>query len=212
VQSQTQNMHNLFVITHVGMIASVLDINVQPEQMETLRKLLLEDYKPQRLPTPQAPGANEMAYADSFFEAMREGRHIAPPSEGMFPFSMVLMTPTTMTILEENHDDEDEDLAFLRAQEASLQEAAAPEPPTRRLRRVPPEMESVLRPAEKAEEGDAICLACAENRASICLGCNHQCLCDVCMKKLLQLPGVNRICPVCRKEIVEISRPILSGK
>jgi hypothetical protein len=203
---------NVHVITHVGLIQQALGIVVQPDQLEALRKLLMEGYRPGRFQGPRnraPPGTEEMAYADRFFEAMRMGQHIEPPGEGMFSMvmnnPMVIMTPTTMTILENDEEDTD----FLRAQQESLQQS-----PPRRPRKLAATQESVLRASEPAKEGDAVCIACTLNRASILLiECNHQVMCDDCVRKMLSLPSADeRRCPVCRADLHEICRPILSSK
>lgn len=212
-----QMMDNVFIVNHIGIIQTVLDIVVQNDQSESLRKLLLEHYKPSRLPTPMTQGEDEMAYADRFVEAMRHGRHIEPPPSRFFSARsitlnnpVVLMSPNGMTIIEGDNDD-DEDTNFLRAQEESLREAD--EPPPRRLRKIAPNMESVLRKEEVAQEGDPVCITCTGNRASILfIDCGHQCMCDECVRQMLQLQGVKRNCPYCREEFTQISRPIISNK
>lgn len=214
-------MDNVFIVNHVGIIQSVLDIVVQSDQAESLRKLLLESYKPSRLPTPRTRGEDEMAYADRFVEAMRNGRHIEPPDARLFSHrSIILNNPTVvmsptgmMTVIQGNDDDaiNEEDADFLRAQQESLQFVESPQP--RRIRKIAPSMASVLRDAELAQQGDAVCITCTVNRASILLvDCGHQCMCDVCMKQMMELPGVKRNCPCCRLEFTAISRPILSEK
>lgn len=59
---------------------------------------------------------------------------------------------------------------------------------------------------ELATDETGRCVACGENRASICsVNCNHQCLCDKCARSL-----VRRVCPLCRVPMGQIVRPHLT--
>ena len=59
---------------------------------------------------------------------------------------------------------------------------------------------------EVAQESDKNrCIACNVNRASICfINCDHQCLCDVCVRKV-------KSCPICRAPLGRIVRPRIIG-
>lgn len=214
-QNGVDNVHNLYVINAIGMIAPLLNITIRAEQAESLRRLLLEDYRPMRLPTPRAPGTDEQAYADRFVEAMQQGRHIEGPPEGLFGIHMilqnptVLMTPHHMTVIED--DDGEEDANFIAAQEASLNQER--EPPPRRPRRLNPAWEQVLKEPEVAQQGDPVCVICHTNRASILfVNCSHQCMCDLCVRQMFELHGVTRACPMCREPCDVLNRPFLTEK
>lgn len=216
-QSNVDNLTNLYVINAIGMIGPLLNIEIRPEQAEALRKLLLEDYKPMRLPTPRAPGMDEQAYADRFVEAMQQGRHIEGPPEGLFGINMilhnptVLMTPHQMTVIE---DGDAEDPDFIAAQEASFHHHQQErEPPARRPRRLNPAWEQVLKEPEVAQQGDPVCVICHTNRASILfVNCSHQCMCDLCVRQMFELHGVTRACPMCREPCDVLNRPFLTEK
>lgn len=218
---QSDISDNMYIVDNIEILEVMLNIHISPQNKEALRKLLLEDYKPIKFPTRVPQGQEEMAYADRFIEAMREGRHIEPPDAHMFTRRMVLhnptvlMTPTDVTIIEGSNEDDD-DIDFLRAQDESLHHhdgGGGGGERTQKTRKLNPEWNAVLKTSEIAVTGDPICVACHEMRASILfIQCSHQVMCDNCVRKMFELPGVERTCPVCREPCDQLNRPYLAER
>ena len=59
-ESDARSLPNLYIVNNVNLIPAVLNITLTPDQTESIRKLLLEDYRPLRVPRPPQPGAEEM--------------------------------------------------------------------------------------------------------------------------------------------------------
>lgn len=58
---------------------------------------------------------------------------------------------------------------------------------------------------EKAEDGDATCIICTDNKAlCMLLPCGHMKLCLTCVKELLKQESP--LCPDCRAEIISVHR------
>jgi hypothetical protein len=75
------------------------------------------------------------------------------------------------------------------------------------------EWSSIVRDAsDPIVVGQPICCVCLEKRASICfVECNHQCMCDECVREVWTRSDVKHECPVCRNESVQVVRPIHSS-
>ncbi len=118
-------------------------------------------------------------------------------------------------------DDDQEDEEFLLAQEESLrqyeleqqqqQQQQNPEQPPPRLRRkIDDSWEKILKDPEVLADDSPHkrCCACLANRATIVfVECSHMEMCDSCVRDMFSLPGVNRVCPVCRGQVEHILRP-----
>jgi len=64
---------------------------------------------------------------------------------------------------------------------------------------------------QKAEpESDSPkCVVCMSNEPCIMLvPCSHQCVCDICVKELLERDDQRKQCPICRTKIENIFKPI----
>lgn len=63
---------------------------------------------------------------------------------------------------------------------------------------------------EEDIEGESTCIICLDDPPSIMLApCQHQCLCEVCAREVLERSDQKKQCPICRAEIQEIYKPIL---
>lgn len=59
------------------------------------------------------------------------------------------------------------------------------------------------------DETDPKCVICLTNDPCILLTpCSHQCVCDICVKEVLERDDQKKQCPVCRNEIKDIYKPI----
>lgn len=168
-------------------------IDPTPAQCEEMRLVLFTDHVPRRMPQPTM---DEQIYADQFFEALREGRRIPPPTEGLFMVDREHML---------TFDQEDAD--FLQAQMLSLAQPT-PAPRTPEKRKLETSWESKLKKAEPAKPGDPTCIVCTENKATICfVDCNHTIMCDDCVRIMWEKPDVSHVCPMCRSPCHYIARP-----
>jgi Zinc finger, C3HC4 type (RING finger) len=53
------------------------------------------------------------------------------------------------------------------------------------------------------------CCICMDSEPTIMLApCMHQCVCDVCVKELMERDLQSKKCPICRADIVDIYKPI----
>lgn len=107
----------------------------------------------------------------------------------------------------DNDDEEDDDAELALALTASLQQPQ-PQAPPRVLKRT---WQDVLEQSRDtpAQPGQAVCIACRDNRASICfLPCAHQAMCDSCARSWME---ANPQCPICRSPCEDLIRPFLSG-
>lgn len=61
------------------------------------------------------------------------------------------------------------------------------------------------------EDADEVtCIICLDEYPTVMLApCQHQCLCEICAREVLERSDVKKQCPVCRTEIGEIYKPIL---
>jgi len=104
------------------------------------------------------------------------------------------------------NNDADDDGQLALALSASLAERQ-PSPPRRAIKRTWQEV--MHQDGEAAKPGEAVCIACKENRASICITpCAHQVLCDRCARHWMEIGGK---CPVCKGECEDLIRPFVSG-
>ena len=107
---------------------------------------------------------------------------------------------------QDDDDDDDPDGQLALALSASLVERQ-PSPPRRAIKRTWQEV--LHQDGEPAKQGEAVCIACKENRASICITpCAHQVLCDRCARHWMEIGGK---CPVCKGECEDLIRPFVSG-
>lgn len=71
------------------------------------------------------------------------------------------------------------------------------------------EQQQTIKPKEKDEEEQSLCVVCLTNDPCIMLTpCSHQCVCDICVKELLERDDQKKQCPVCREKIENIFKPI----
>lgn len=64
--------------------------------------------------------------------------------------------------------------------------------------------------ADEIVAGQPMCVVCRLKRATICfVDCNHQAVCDECVREIYTRTDVNHECPVCRKSCAQIARPIV---
>ena len=55
----------------------------------------------------------------------------------------------------------------------------------------------------------AMCCICMDSEPTIMLApCMHQCVCDVCVKELMERDFQSKKCPICRADIADIYKPI----
>jgi hypothetical protein len=91
-------------------------------------------------------------------------------------------------------------------------------PPQREVQREP--VPNVWEERLNAEEGrkrkreeedeEITCIICLDKDPVIMLApCMHQCLCDVCVREIMERDDQQKNCPVCREEIKDIYKPIL---
>jgi hypothetical protein len=58
-------------------------------------------------------------------------------------------------------------------------------------------------------EGTPTCCICMDSEPTIMLApCMHQCVCDVCVKELMERDLQSKKCPICRADIADIYKPI----
>lgn len=210
------------------------------DQRVLLRQTLFERRRrlfPEAGPPPQQQA--EQAYADLFVEAFIERRFIEAPPPEMWAnpsgvFMQMVMFPHA---LEHGQHQDDTNDDFARAQTASMEEYERERErrasnlenprPTRRqrtrqpnatrqpkpTRKLPQEWPSILKEARPAEDGDCVCLTCVDMAATICfVPCGHQALCDNCVKKMWEMPGVQRKCPLCNAVPDSIVRPVTTER
>lgn len=199
-----------YVVDNLGILDVILGTQLTAQQSNDLRMLLLQDHQPRRVPVPVMPGVRSQAYADAFFEAMREGRHLEPPPADLFSSVMVtdfrVYSDFGQGIANEAYDA----AAFERAQTESM---AAPAPAPPRREPIPTDWERVLKQAVVARPHDPCCIVCTDNRATICfVECGHQIMCDDCVRTMCQTAGVRRECPSCRAPMGHLIRPMMAGQ
>lgn len=122
-------------------------------------------------------------YANDAFEALQQGRVL--PMHVHFHNPTVFMTPHgSMTVVEEEEEEQS----------------------------TPKSWQDILKPqGEPTEPGDAVCITCAKMKATVCfVPCGHQVMCDTCVRHMWSLRNVNKVCPICRQAVLQITRPIVS--
>lgn len=68
--------------------------------------------------------------------------------------------------------------------------------------------EKKLKTGQAAQPGEPACIACVNNKATICfIECDHTIMCDDCVRIMWTTPDAPHVCPMCRAEVQHIARP-----
>lgn len=201
------DLTNLFVISSAVALDAMLDLKLDDETLHNLHQ-------------------------DVFVNANRDAgfRPGRPNDHGAFVRSMVLQSlmgsglgPRIQHLVGDGGTlhvfggggGADADAGLAMAQALSFQLDQPQPQPQRRKRPLPSNWNTVLKDPELPEsKDDPVCMTCCEYQPTICfVPCNHQLLCDQCVKRMWEDPTIKDECPLCPgDEVTTITRPILPGK
>jgi hypothetical protein len=196
-ETETRRIAGILAVSSVEGLRKALGLRFDPIVCAQFQQEFFEEAIP--VPPRRVTMADrEQAYADRFVENLVSGRRAAEPiPAGLFGRMRTIWNGPVVN----------GPVAF----EVDSIELDGTEGQVATFRLSPPRQavpwEKTLKAAELAQQGDPVCVSCLVNRASVCYDCNHQALCDDCVRRILP----NRACVVCRNECATISRPILTA-